>query len=159
TKTSSSSRRRVRVGRQRPQPVPHLLLRQKQRRAALDQRHRGQPGAPALPAPGAGWVGASQARRGKKAWVHKVRKRGLNGSVLVDGGRIYACHSEENLQGSRMGAVVCIDASSGKPKEVWRIPGVESGFGSPTIHDGILYVIDNSARVHAIDTKTGKELW
>ena len=108
---------------------------------------------------GDGTVTAFQARTGKKAWSHKVSKRGLNASVLVEGDVVYAGSSEENLTGNRMGTVVAIDASTGQPKELWRRDGIECGFGSPTIHDGRLYVIDNGAAVHALDTKTGKTFW
>lgn len=108
---------------------------------------------------GDGTVSAFQARTGKKAWSHKVSKRGLNASVLVEGNIVYAGSSEENLTGNRMGTVVALDAGSGQPKELWRRDGIECGFGSPTIHDGTLYVIDNGAAVHALDVKDGKTKW
>jgi outer membrane protein assembly factor BamB len=108
---------------------------------------------------GDGTVTAFQARTGKKAWSHKVSKRGLNASVLVDGNVVYAGSSEENLTGNRMGTVVAIDTAGGQPKELWRRDGIECGFGSPTIHEDRLYVIDNGAAVHALDTKTGKTFW
>ena len=64
---------------------------------------------------GDGSVTAFQARTGKKVWTYKISKRGFNASIVADDkGRVYACHSEENLKGSRMGAVVCIDASGGQ---------------------------------------------
>ena len=108
---------------------------------------------------GDGTVSAFQARTGKRAWVHKISKRGINASVLVDGNFVYASNSEENLVGNRMGTVVCIEASGGQPKEAWRRDGIEGGFGSPTLHDGTLYVIDNGAAVHALDAKDGKTKW
>ena len=108
---------------------------------------------------GDGTVAAFQARTGKKAWTHKVSKRGLNASVLVDGDLVFACSSEENLQGNRMGSVVCLDTSSGQPKELWRKDGIEAGFGSPTIHGDTIYVIDNGAAVFALEKKTGKQVW
>ena len=109
---------------------------------------------------GDGSVTAFQARTGKKLWSQKISKRGFNASVVADDrGRIYASHSEENLRGNRMGAVVCIDAASGQPKEAWRQEGIEAGFGSPTIVDDTLYVIDNGAAVSALDTNTGKPRW
>jgi len=109
---------------------------------------------------GDGSVTAFQARTGKKVWTHKISKRGSSSSVVVDDkGRVYASHSEENLKGNRMGAVVCIDASSGQPKEAWRTEGIEAGFGSPTIVEDTLYVIDNGAGVNALDVNTGKAKW
>jgi outer membrane protein assembly factor BamB len=108
---------------------------------------------------GDGTVAAFQARTGKKLWTHKVSKRGLNASVVVEGDMIYACSSEENVASATMGAVVCIDASGDKPKETWRRDGIEAGFGSPTLVNGRLYVIDNGAQVFALDAKTGKTFW
>jgi outer membrane protein assembly factor BamB len=108
---------------------------------------------------GDGSVTAFQARTGKRLWSHKVSKRGLNASVLVDGDMVYACSSEENVNSATMGTVVCIDASGPEPKERWRRDGIEAGFGSPTIANGRLYVVDNGAAIHALDAKTGKTFW
>ena len=123
---------------------------------------------------GDGSVTAFQARTGKKAWSFPVSKRGLNASVLVEGNLVYACSSEENLEGRRMGTVICLDASSlekGKPlpgaagppapqpKVVWRRDGIEAGFASPTIFGDTLYVVDNAASVIALEAKTGKQIW
>lgn len=108
---------------------------------------------------GDGTVTAFQARTGKKLWSHKISQRGLNSSVVVDGDHIFACSGEVNPTNSRMGAVVCIDASGPQPKELWRREGIEAGFGTATIAKGRLYVIDSGAMIHAIDPKTGKTFW
>lgn len=108
---------------------------------------------------GDGGVHAFKARTGEKVWSHKLSKRGLNASVLVDGDRIYASHSEENVEHATLGSVVCLDASTGKPREVWRADGIEAGFGSPTMHDGRLYVVDNKSTVYCLDALTGKQYW
>ena len=108
---------------------------------------------------GDGSVTAFQARTGKKAWSHKVSKRGLNASVVVAGDIVYASSSEENVTSNRMGAVVAIDASGDKPKEAWRRDGIEVGYASPSVVDDTLYVADNSAAIHALDAKTGKSKW
>ena len=111
---------------------------------------------------GDGTVTAFQANTGKKAWSHKVSKRGLNASVVVDEkkGHVFACSSEENLEpGQPMGAVVCIDASGGQPKELWKRFGIGVGFSSPALVNDRLYAVDNSGVVWAFDTATGKEHW
>lgn len=108
---------------------------------------------------GDGTVAAYQARTGKKLWTHPVSQRGLNASVVVDGDLIYACSSEENPNSSVLGAVVCIDASGDKPKEVWRHEGIAAGFSSPTIHDGRIYAMENSGQMWALDAKTGETKW
>ena len=62
-----------------------------------------------------------------------------------------------------MGRVVCIDATGSgdvtKTHELWRYDAVNVGYASPTIHGGHLYVVDNSANVHAVNADTGKFLW
>ena len=109
---------------------------------------------------GDGTVAAFQARTGKRVWTHKVSQRGLNASVLVEGDRVYAFHSEENLKpGEPMGLAVCLDASGPQPIELWRTSGIEIGFSTPAIHGGKIYGVTNSGRVIALDAKTGEELW
>lgn len=110
-----------------------------------------------------GGIYALRVNTGEKVWAFPLSKRGINSSVVVDGNMVYASHSEENVDGSTaMGRVVALDASQvtdGKPKEVWRAEGFTAGYGSPILHDGILYPVDNSANLAAFDAKTGERLW
>jgi outer membrane protein assembly factor BamB len=109
-----------------------------------------------------GGVYALKARTGEKVWGTVFSKRGLNASPVVEGHYVYACHSEENLDTTEMGGVYCFDASqieNGSPKLVWRRVGIRAGYASPAIHEGRLYVADNSARLHCLDARTGETLW
>ncbi|MEM7050320.1 MAG: PQQ-binding-like beta-propeller repeat protein [Acidobacteriota bacterium] len=111
---------------------------------------------------GGGSIFAVQSRTGKKVWEFKLSKRGINISVVVDGSTVYASHSEENLDAPNMGRVVAIDATGEgditASHEKWRAAfGV--GFSSPLYHQGRLYVVDNKADLHALDAKTGQQLW
>jgi hypothetical protein len=112
---------------------------------------------------GDGGIYAIKAGTGEKVWGFPLSKRGINSSVVVDGNLVYASHSEENADGSTaMGRIVCLDASQvaeGKPKEVWRVDGVQAGYASPSLYQGVLYHVDNSANLLAFDAKTGKPLW
>lgn len=108
---------------------------------------------------GDGGVHAFQARTGKKVWSHYFSKRGLNASVIVDGTRVYASADLENLDSPAMGAVICLDISSGQPKEVWKHESIEAGFPSGTVQGDTLYVLDNKAMVWALDKETGKTKW
>ncbi|MGB7158470.1 MAG: PQQ-binding-like beta-propeller repeat protein, partial [Tepidisphaeraceae bacterium] len=108
---------------------------------------------------GDGGVYGFQPRTGKKLWGHQVSKRGINASPLVDGTRVYVCTGEVNIDNSHSGTVRCIDVAGGTPKELWRQDGMEAGFASPTIADGVLYVMDNKGKVHALDATTGKPQW
>lgn len=110
-----------------------------------------------------GWIRALNARTGADVWKFRLSQRGLNASPVVEGDTVFVSHSEENLDNGIMGRLVAIDGT-GKgdvtaTHELWRVDEILAGFASPTMHKGVLYVPDNSANIHAIDTKTGKELW
>jgi outer membrane protein assembly factor BamB len=106
---------------------------------------------------------ALQARTGKKVWEFWLSKNSLNVTPVVDGNVIYMAHSEENIDEATQGRVVAIDGTGSgdvtKTKELWRSNRHESGFPSPLVHDGKLYVVDNSANLSALDLKTGEKQW
>ena len=110
-----------------------------------------------------GGIYAMKQNTGEMVWGFKLSQRGINTSVIVSGTKVYASHSEENIDSTEMGRVVCIDATGTgdvtKTHELWRYDAVNVGYASPTIHDGHLYVVDNSANVHAVHADTGELLW
>jgi len=110
-----------------------------------------------------GAVHALKVRTGEPVWKFQLSKRGINASVVFKDNRVFACHSEENIDDTVMGRVVCIDATGTgdvtKTHEVWRADGLTVGYSSPALHDGKLYVCDNSANLHALDTAKGTRLW
>ena len=110
-----------------------------------------------------GAVHALKARTGEPVWNFQLGKQGLDVSVAVDGTRVYAATGEEPIDEAIMGRVVCIDGTGAgditKTHEVWRAAGLKVGYASPLVHDGRLYVIDDSANLHALDAATGKRLW
>jgi outer membrane protein assembly factor BamB len=109
-----------------------------------------------------GWIYGLRVRTGEKVWGFLLSKRGINSSVVVDGNMVYATHSEENVDEATMGRLVAIDATGKgdvtKTHEKWRYP-IEAGYSSPAIHNGVVYLIDNSSNLHAFDAKTGKLQW
>jgi outer membrane protein assembly factor BamB len=110
-----------------------------------------------------GGIYAMLARTGEKVWGFQLSQRGINSSVVVDGYRVYATHSEENRDSTAMGRVVCIDGRGKgdvtKTHEIWRQDGVEAGYASPLLHDGRLYTMTNSGLLNCFDANTGKDLW
>lgn len=110
-----------------------------------------------------GGIYAMRQATGEMVWGFKLSKRGINTSVVVDGTKVYATHSEENFDTTAMGRVVCIDATGTgdvtSTHEVWRADGIGVGYASPTIKDGQLYVVDNSANMHCLNADTGETLW
>ena len=109
-----------------------------------------------------GSICAIQARTGQSGWRFRLSKRGINTSVVVEDETVYATHSEENLGGGVMGAVVAIDATGAgdvtDSHEKWRTH-LSIGFSSPLLRNGRLYVVDNSANLHCLDASTGTQLW
>ncbi len=110
-----------------------------------------------------GCVYALESRTGRRVWKFRLSKRGLNSSVVVQDGLVWACHSEENVDTATMGRVVCFRASGAgditETNEVWRHDALTAGYSTPALADGKLYVCDNSANVHCFDAKSGKHLW
>jgi outer membrane protein assembly factor BamB len=109
-----------------------------------------------------GWIYALRVDSGEKVWGFHLSKRGINSSVVVKDDKVWVSHSEENIDSANMGRVVNIDATGSgdvtKTKELWRFD-LQAGFPSPALHEGRLYVIDNSANLHAFDASNGTELW
>ena len=110
-----------------------------------------------------GAIYAMKIRSGEKIWRFDLSRRGINSSVVVAGDNVYAAHSEENIDNTALGRIVCIDAT-GKgdvtdTHEIWRYDGVFAGYTSPVVHHGRLYIVDNSANMHALDAASGELYW
>jgi len=110
-----------------------------------------------------GWVYAVDARTGEPVWSFHLSAKGLNSPPVVVGDVVYAAHSEENVDTPVLGRVVAIDGKGKgditKTGELWRADALTVGFAAPTVAGGRVYVLDNSANIHALDQKTGKHLW
>ena len=110
-----------------------------------------------------GSVYAVRARTGEPLWSFELSKVSLNAGVATDGERVFASHSEENLDVGTMGRMVAIDArgvgDDGAAREAWRIPDMLAGFGTPLVHGGRVYQLDNSANLYAIDAASGEVRW
>lgn len=104
-----------------------------------------------------GGIHAIKARTGEKVWSHPFSKRGLNSSVVVDDGLVYATHGEDNYDNNAYGRIECLDGATGK--SVWRVDNIKADYPSPLVHDGILYVVNDSGKLYAFDAKTGHQLW
>ena len=110
-----------------------------------------------------GRIYALNARTGRKVWEFHLSKRGINVSPVLAGDTVYAAHSEENVDSGVMGRVVAIDATGSgdvtATHQRWAVDELAVGFSSPLLHDGRLYVIDNSANLYALDAATGAVRW
>lgn len=109
-----------------------------------------------------GHVYAIKSRTGEKVWGFHLSQRGLNSSVVVENGIVYAGHSEENIDAPHMGRITAFKASGSgditKTNEIWRVEA-EIGFTSPLYHDGRVYYIDNASNMFCLNAETGEEHW
>ena len=111
---------------------------------------------------GDGAVWAFQPRTGQPIWQYKLSRRGLNVSPLVIGDQVFSGHSEENIMGTTMGAVVLIDAS-GKGDvtlsgEVWKHDEVMMGKSSPISIGDRIYCFDDRAKIYVYDKNSGEQI-
>lgn len=109
-----------------------------------------------------GGIHAFKVRTGERVWSHPVGARAINASPVVSGNLVYISHGEENEDTNEKGRVICLDASDvkdRKPKLVWKANNIKSGYASPIIHEGRLYVPDDTAKLFCLDAKTGKQIW
>ncbi len=109
---------------------------------------------------GDGNIYAMQPRSGKIVWKEAISRRGINTTVAIgDGGQVYAAHGEENPAGTAMGAIVCIDAPHAALDSVsaerWRSEELTVGKSSPLLVGDRLYVVEDSSRLHVLDTDSG----
>jgi outer membrane protein assembly factor BamB len=59
--------------------------------------------------------------------------------------------------GSHDEHLYCFDAATGRP--IWRFAANGWVPGGPTIIDGVVYFSTATGRTHALNARTGKELW
>ena len=109
---------------------------------------------------GDGSVWAFQPRTGRPIWYFDLSRRGLNTPPLVADNRVYMGHSEENIEGTEMGAVVAIEGIGSNDisstNRIWIQEGLMDGRSAPLLIGDRLYVIDDRAKLHVLDAKSGK---
>ncbi|HEY2415911.1 MAG TPA: PQQ-binding-like beta-propeller repeat protein [Pirellulaceae bacterium] len=106
-----------------------------------------------------GWMYALQPRTGKFVWEYQLSRRGLNVSPTVDGDVVYTGHSEENITGTKVGAVVAVDAAGmgniTKSGEIWRELEIADGKSSILKVNDLLYCPDDSGKMFVLNAKDG----
>jgi outer membrane protein assembly factor BamB len=121
---------------------------------------------------GCGNVVAVNARSGKPLWRWQALKNGLNASVLLHKGNLICVHGDENVDSSEKGRMAAIKlpetlkpAAPGaettvleRSAEVWRNP-IGSSNGSPVLVGDVIYQIDDTGVLNAVNADTGATLW
>src|SRR5947207_5381285 len=109
-----------------------------------------------------GWMYALQPRTGKIVWEYQLSRRGLNVSPTVDGDVVYMGHSEENIAGRKVGAVVAVNGA-GKDNitqsgEIWKELEIADGKSSILKVDDKLYCPDDSGKLFVLNAKDGSQV-
>ncbi len=111
---------------------------------------------------GDGGIWALQPRTGLPIWKYYFSRRGVNVAPLVIGERVIASHSEENIVGTAMGAVVSIDASGNgdltNTGTQWRREELMVGRCAPLAWHDRLFLCDDRAKLHVLDLESGETI-
>jgi outer membrane protein assembly factor BamB len=111
---------------------------------------------------GDGGVHAFRVRTGEKVWSYIFGTGAVNASPVVKDNYVYIGHGEGNPDNNEQGRVICLDAGTvkdGQPKLVWQVDGIKAKFGSPILHEGRLYIPNETARLYCLDAMSGDTLW
>lgn len=112
---------------------------------------------------GCGNIVAVDVATGEPLWRHQMSAGGVNISVVLEGDTLIATHAKENLDSTKTGRMVALDLN-GEVKdgqlmgERWRAD-VSALSSSPLVVDGLVYQVNMTGELLALDLKTGAELW
>ncbi|WP_442509093.1 PQQ-binding-like beta-propeller repeat protein [Novipirellula sp. SH528] len=111
---------------------------------------------------GDGAIWGFQPRTGKPLWNFALSRRGIYATPMVVGNHVFAAHSEENVSGSSMGAIVALKISGSgdetKAEEVWKREEVVAGYSEPVFVDGRVYLVDDRCKMWIFDAETGETI-
>lgn len=101
-----------------------------------------------------------QPRTGRPVWNFGLSRRGLNVAPLVTTDGIYMSQAEENLDNTSMGVAAKLKLSgSGDVTDqnlLWQHRGIVDGKAMPVVLGNHVYFVEDGAKVHAFDRKTGQ---
>lgn len=108
---------------------------------------------------GDGSIWALQPRTGKVIWEYQFSRRGINVPPVVDGSDIYIGHSEENITGTKIGAVARIDGTKKglvtESATKWKVEELGIGKCATLLWDQRLYCFDDAGKLRVLDANTG----
>ncbi|WP_175517273.1 outer membrane protein assembly factor BamB family protein [Planctomicrobium piriforme] len=111
---------------------------------------------------GDGAIHSFQPRTGKKLWSYYMSAHGINTTPLIYGNRVYCGHSEENLDSTTMGSIVCLDATLrgdiSKTGAIWKKPEYAVGRSSPIMIEGRIYFVDDRSKMYCLNAETGEAI-
>jgi len=121
---------------------------------------------------GDGWVRGFEAKTGKKLWEFdtnpkdsvwpKTRNEVISTPVIYND-VVYIANGQDPEHGEGVGHMYAIDATKRgditQTGKVWEFDKIRRSISTSAIKDGIIYHPDFSGFLHALDQKTGQEIW
>jgi outer membrane protein assembly factor BamB len=121
---------------------------------------------------GDGWVRGYEAATGTKLWEFdtnpkdsvwpKTRNEVISTAVVADG-LVYVANGQDPENGEGLGHLYAIDPSKRgditQTGRVWHFDKIRRSISTAAVFDGVVYYPDFSGFLHALDAKTGQELW
>jgi outer membrane protein assembly factor BamB len=121
---------------------------------------------------GDGWVRGYEAMTGKKLWEFdtnpkdsvwpKTRNEIISTPVIWEG-VVFLANGQDPEHGEGTGHLYAIDGTKRgditQTGRIWHYDKIRRSISTAAIHDGIIYYADFSGFLHALEAKTGKQLW
>lgn len=121
---------------------------------------------------GDGWVRGYEAETGKKLWefdtnpkdsVWPKNRNELISTPIIIGTTVYIANGQDPEHGEGVGHLYAIDATKRgditKTGQLWHYDKIRRSISTGAYKDDILYYSDFSGFLHALDAKTGQQLW
>ncbi|MGH9658391.1 MAG: PQQ-binding-like beta-propeller repeat protein [Bryobacteraceae bacterium] len=121
---------------------------------------------------GDGWIRGYEAETGKKLWEFdsnpknsvwpKTRNEVISTPVIHEG-VVYIANGQDPEHGEGVGHLFAIDGTKRgditRTGQIWHYEKIRRSISTGAVHNGILYYVDFSGFLHALDAKTGKPYW
>jgi outer membrane protein assembly factor BamB len=93
----------------------------------------------------------------------QVSPSNIKGSPVFHDNRVYVTLGGDLWWGKREAWLKCIDATGrgniSETGEIWSYPLVRHSMGTPSVHEGLVYVTDCGRQIHCVDAVTGEGVW
>ena len=121
---------------------------------------------------GDGYVRGFEAKTGKPLWEFdlnpkdsvwpKTRNEVISTPIIIDN-VVYIANGQDPEHGEGVGHLYAIDATKRgditKTGQLWHYGDIRRSISTGALFNGILFYSDFSGFLHAVDAKTGKQLW
>ena len=121
---------------------------------------------------GDGWVRGYEAKTGKRLWEFdlnpkdsvwpKTRNEVISTAVIHEN-VVYIANGQDPEHGEGTGHLYAIDATKRgditESGRIWHYTDIRRSISTGALYNGILFYSDFSGFLHAVDAKTGKQIW